>query len=103
MDFGVFVHGRVAMKFASFVVMFSMLLANSIQCLAADAGSLDAAKDMVPAYLGKLYTILEKPVIQEDKAIVKAKLLDLDCAVTLVRHSTANSYGWVVDKHDCKK
>jgi hypothetical protein len=91
------------MKVSAFVMMFSMVLASGMQCFAADAGSSGAAKDLVPEYLGKLYTIVEQSVIQGDKAIVKAKLFDLNCILTLVHHATANKYGWVVEKQDCKK
>jgi hypothetical protein len=93
------------MKHSSAKITIALLLAcfSFSSFAAGNAGSVEAAKDMVPTFLGKLYTIVETPVVQGDRATVKAKLLDLNCTLTLVRHATANSSGWVVEKHDCKK
>ena len=85
------------------VMAFAVFLSAAGSCVAAQAGSSDAAKELVPEYLGKLYTVVETPVMAGNKATVKAKLVDLSCTLELVRHATANPSGWVVETVDCKK
>jgi hypothetical protein len=71
---------------------------------AADApGSAAAAKAMIPAYLGQLFTLVDTPVVKGDHATVHARILDQSCDLTLVKHPTANESGWVVEKQACKK
>lgn len=79
------------------------LMTSTNLCAAAQAGSAEAAKELVPEYLGRLYATVETPVVTGNNATVKAKLLDLNCTLDLVRHTTANTTGWLVEKVDCKK
>lgn len=91
------------MKLSILISACFMILTVSAQCLAVESGSAEAAKNRVQEYLGRLYSTVEPPVIQGDEATVKAKLLDLTCILTLVRHPTQNSAGWLVAKHDCRR
>jgi hypothetical protein len=71
--------------------------------VAAQTGSADAARAIVLEFLAKTYTVVEMPVIIGNKATVNATLVDLHCALNLVRHATANPSGWVVEKVVCNK
>lgn len=86
-----------------FAVGAAALVAITNPCAAAPSGSPDAARELVPEYLGRLYTTVETPVVVGNRATVKAKLMDLNCTLLLVRHATANTSGWVVEHVDCKK
>lgn len=91
------------MNCSSVVVGVAAFLAIANPCVAAQPGSVDAAKLLVPEVLGRLYAIIETPTVVGDTATVKATLLDLHCNLKLVRNMTANSSGWVVATADCKK
>lgn len=81
------------------------LLALAGVSAAAPSGSAQAAKEMVPEYLGKLYTSVSDPVINGDRAEVAAKILDRSCQITLIKHapSSSNKTGWVVENLNCSK
>lgn len=64
--------------------------------------SAEAAKALVPVYLGKLFTLVDSPTIKGDRATVHATILNQSCVLTLVKHPTANESGWVVENQDCK-
>lgn len=79
-----------------------LMLLASFETLAAPApGTADAAKAMIPTYLGQLFTVVESPVGNGDHATAKATILDRSCILVLIKHPTANESGWVVDKVDC--
>lgn len=65
-------------------------------------GSAETARALVPNYLGKLFSVVDVPVIKGDHATVRATILNQSCDLTLVKHHSANESGWVVEKQDCK-
>lgn len=85
------------------VMAFITFLSAARHVAAAQTGSADAAKEIVPEFLGKTYTVVEMPAIIGNNATVKATLVDLHCTINLVRHATANPSGWVVEKVVCNK
>lgn len=84
---------------------FALLLCivTPIAVAAPEPGSAEAVKAMVPVYLGQLLTVVDAPVVKGDTATVRAKILDMSCDLTLIKHPTANESGWVVSKQSCKK
>lgn len=72
-------------------------------CSAERDNKAKAVTELVTISLVKLYTIVEPPVWTDDKAVVKARIVDLDCTVHLVRNEGANVYGCLVDKLKCTK
>jgi hypothetical protein len=91
------------MKQTIFVVIFAAFATIANPCSATQASDSGAVREFVPEYLGRLYTVVETPVMTGNKATVKAKLVDLICTLELARNATANLSGWVVEKLDCKK
>lgn len=80
-----------------------LLFASQCAFAAPIAGSDEAAKALIPEYLGGLFTIVDALVVKGDTATVNARILDQSCVLTLLKNSTANSSGWVVSKQSCKK
>jgi hypothetical protein len=67
-------------------------------------GSADAAKGMVPDYLGRLFSVVDAPVMGKDgaTATVHVQILDRSCDLSLRKHLGANESGWVVERQECK-
>lgn len=79
-----------------------VLVAAVSHCMATELGSAQAAQEQVPLFLGRLYTIADRPTIKGDVATVDAKLRDLSCRLQLKRVLEATlSGGWMLTKIDC--
>ena len=63
---------------------------------------------MAEELVGKLYgvtpvTVSQDPLIVGDTAMVIARYDGQQCTLTMVRHPTANKYGWVAQDIRCSK
>lgn len=64
----------------------------------------DAIEDLVPIYLGRLFTIVDAPVVNGNSATVHATILNRSCNLTLVKRVLENeSSRWILTEQDCKK
>lgn len=69
------------------------------------------AKEFVTAYLGKLFTIVDQPVMTGDTAAVHATVLGQSCDLILIRHPdqvdpvqpVMRLAYWIVQKQSCVK
>ena len=90
------------------ILMILVALALSACGDKAEPGTSLAARFMAAEFVGKLYdvepvSVTDEPVVNGDTAKVTTIFKDKACIVGLVKHPTANKYGWVAESIQCGK
>ena len=65
-----------------------------------EPGTAAAAKELAPKFLLQMFTMVDEPVIDGDKATVNAVILNQKCVLTMQR-TKETPYGWLVSKQSC--